>query len=166
MDLARIGVRALVAYVYLLIAARSSGKRAVAEATPFDFVLALIMGDLIDDALWAEVSFAKFAAATGTLFMLDVIARMTESRFDAAYRLLNGRPTVLLANGRKRAEGLRREQLNDDDLAHLLRREGVDRRSEVRLAVLEVDSQLSVIKNRENEPVTAAERKLVDEARA
>jgi uncharacterized membrane protein YcaP (DUF421 family) len=166
MDLVRIGIRALLAYLYLLIAARASGKRAVAEATPFDFVLALIMGDLIDDALWAEVSFAKFAAGTGALFVLDVMARMMESRSDAIYRLLNGQPSVLLANGRKKADGLRREQLNDDDLAHLLRREGIDRRSEVRLAVLELDSQLSVIKNHENEPLTSAERNLVDEARA
>lgn len=164
MDLARIGIRALIAYVYLLIAARSSGKRTVAEATPFDFVLALIMGDLIDDALWAEVSFARFVAATGTLFLIDVLARLMESRFDTAYWFLNGRPTVVLANGRKKSDGLRREQLNDDDLAHLLRREGIDRRHEVRLAVMEVDSQLSVIKNREHKPVTSRERPLVDEA--
>lgn len=56
MDRGRIAVCALVAYVYLLVTTRASGKRVVSQATPFDLLVSLIIGDLIDAALWGEVS--------------------------------------------------------------------------------------------------------------
>jgi len=45
----------LFAYVFLLAILRASGKRTIAQGTTLDFVVALVLGDLIDDALWAEV---------------------------------------------------------------------------------------------------------------
>jgi len=49
MDVARIAVRCIGAFIYLLTMTRLSGKRVVSQATPFDFVVALIVGDCIDD---------------------------------------------------------------------------------------------------------------------
>ena len=53
MELPKIVRRALVAYVFLLFLMRLSGKRAIAQGSAFDFVLALIVGDLVDDLLQA-----------------------------------------------------------------------------------------------------------------
>ena len=70
MDLWRIAVRALAAYIYLAVTTRASGKRVISQATPFDFVIALILGDLVDDALWAEVPMSVFLVASGSLFLV------------------------------------------------------------------------------------------------
>jgi uncharacterized membrane protein YcaP (DUF421 family) len=67
MDPLRIATRALIAYVYLLFLLRLSGKRAVRHGTTFDFVLALVLGDLVDDAIWREVPLSQFIVATCTL---------------------------------------------------------------------------------------------------
>ena len=60
MDLCRIVARVLFAYVMLLVMMRVSGKRLVRHASPFDFTLSLILGDMVDDVLWAEVDASVF----------------------------------------------------------------------------------------------------------
>lgn len=154
MDLWRIAIRALVCYVYLLVMTRASGKRMISEATAFDFVVALILGDLIDDALWADVSMARFAAAVGSIFVCDAVTKMAAVRSNAFSRLVNGAPTIVLRDGVEDGDALRSEQLNEGDLGHLLRLEQVQKWDEVRLAVLERDHSISVLYQPSCEPAT------------
>ena len=154
MDLWRIAVRALGAYIYLLTMSRASGKRAVSQATPFDFVVSLIVGDLIDDALWAEVSMAKFAVAAASIFTCDVIVKVAAFHSKRILHLVNGRPRVVLRDGRELRDELRKEQLNEGDVAHLLRLQGIEKREDVRLGAIELDHQISVIRHPGAEPAT------------
>ena len=73
MDPLRIAVRVLLVYVVLRFFVRISGKRAVKHASPFDFTVALVIGDMIDDAIWAEVSMSTFAVGTGILMITHVL---------------------------------------------------------------------------------------------
>lgn len=152
MDLWRIAVRALVAYVYLMVTTRTSGKRVVSQATPFDFVVSIIIGDLIDDAMWAEVSMPKFGAAVSTIFLCDALVKFGAHRWPWFFRLVQGTPTAVLRDGREDARALRGEQLNEADLAHLLRLKGIDDWSEVHLALVERDHEVSAILKPEAEP--------------
>jgi uncharacterized membrane protein YcaP (DUF421 family) len=71
MDPLRIVIRVVFAYVVMLVFVRLSGKRTVSAGTPFDFALAVIIGDMFDDALWAEVAASEFIVAAGTLFVIQ-----------------------------------------------------------------------------------------------
>lgn len=153
MDPLRIAVRALVAYAYLLVLTRVSGKRVVNQATPFDFVVALIIGDLVDDCIWAEVSVPKFGAAAGSIVFCELIATTLAYRWRASFRLLDGDPTVLLRDGHEDGHELRREQMSESDLAGLLRIEGIEEWKDVHLATAERDHELSVILAPGAEPV-------------
>jgi uncharacterized membrane protein YcaP (DUF421 family) len=84
MDPFRIGVRCLIAYVFLLVVMRLAGKRVVRHANAFDFVLALIVGDLVDDALWSEVPVAQFVVATATLIFMKLSLTAHKLRMGAA----------------------------------------------------------------------------------
>ena len=163
MDLWRIAVRALVAYVFLLIMTRASGKRVIGQATPFDLVISLIIGDLIDDALWAEVSVAKFSAAAGSIFLTDILVILAAFRSERFYRLVNGVPRVVLRNGRADHDALKREQLSDADLDHLLRVDGIDLRKKVKVGTIELDHEASLILRAEEEPATREDAKRVKE---
>ena len=70
MDPLRVVARVVFVYVVLLIFVRLAGKTAVKHSSPLDFVTALIVGDLVDDALWAEVNASVFVAAAGSLFVM------------------------------------------------------------------------------------------------
>lgn len=154
MDPGRIAVRALVAYAYLLFTTRASGKRAVSQATPLDLIVSLILGDLIDDMLWAEVSVAKFAVAVATIVLAEVLVKMAAYRWPRFLHLVNGAPVAVLRDGREDGHALRGEQLNEADLAHLLRQHGLVREkwSDVHIAFVETNHQLSVIRTPAAEP--------------
>ena len=78
---------------------RASGKRTLAQATPFDFVLTLILGDMIDDALWAEVPIARFIAGAGALLATHLVVSWASSRSERLDRAIEGVPTAVMENG-------------------------------------------------------------------
>lgn len=163
MDVGRIAVRALIAYVYLLVTTRATGKRSVSQATPFDLLVSLIIGDLIEDAIWAEVSVMKFAVAVATICVCDLIVKMIAARSDAFHRFVNGQPAAVLRDGVEDGHALRHEQLNEGDLAHLLRLQGVDDWKEVHLGLVEADHEVSVIRRPEAEPAQKKDAQKVKE---
>lgn len=76
LGLAGIALRCAFTFVFLLILLRLTGKHSLAQATAFDFVLALILGDLIDDVLWKEVPVVQFVVAAAVLIGADVVASL------------------------------------------------------------------------------------------
>ena len=149
MDPGRILVRAVFAYVFIVAVVRLSGKRVVAEATAFDFVLAIIVGDMFDDLFWAEVPAAQFVVATGVLVLLEIVVSAGGYLSPAFARLVDGGQSVLVRDGRPVRRGMLRERLNERSVGVLLRqKEGLEREdwSEVETAAVEADGQPSVVK--------------------
>jgi uncharacterized membrane protein YcaP (DUF421 family) len=70
MDPLRIVIRVVFAYVVLLVLMRFGGKRIVTHASLFDLTLAVLLGDLVDDVLWAEVQAGVFVVAAGTIVLV------------------------------------------------------------------------------------------------
>jgi uncharacterized membrane protein YcaP (DUF421 family) len=156
----RIALRAVFAYGVLLALLRAAGKRTVAQGTAFDFVLALILGDMVDDLLWAEVPAARFTIAVGTLTLIHTLVSVGAScsrRFD---RLVAGDPAPVLARGRPRRAALRRERIHGAELERMLRGEGLPREAwdEVRLATVEASGRPAVLRASWSEPPQKRER--------
>lgn len=166
MDLGRIAVRALAAYIYLLATTRASGKRVISQATPFDLLVSLIVGDMIDDAIWAEVPLAKFGAAAAAIFLCDLMVKFVAQRWDAFHHLVNGSPVAVLRDGREDHDALRGEQLNKADLAHLLRLQGVDDWKDVHTAFVERDHEVSAMRQPGAEPAQKKDAPRVMELRS
>jgi uncharacterized membrane protein YcaP (DUF421 family) len=68
MDPLRLAFRAILSYIVLLVLVRISGKRTVRHGHPFDFTVALVMGDLVDDIVWGEVAVGQFVTASVVVF--------------------------------------------------------------------------------------------------
>jgi uncharacterized membrane protein YcaP (DUF421 family) len=146
MSLLRIAVRALVAYAFLLALIRVSGKRLVCEATGMQFVLAIIIGDLVDDAVFATAPFAQFIAAAGMLTVLHLTVAILAMQDVRVWRLLEGEPPVLVENGMPRRKGMRHERVNRKEIASLLRLAGMSaaRWAEIKRARIEEEGRLAV----------------------
>jgi len=79
-DPLRIVARVVFSYVVLMIMVRVSGKRLIRHASPYDFTLTLILGDIVDDLLWAEVDASVFVVAAGMLVMIHVGVELVQLR--------------------------------------------------------------------------------------
>ncbi len=145
-------VRATATYLFLLVLLRISGKRTVHEGTPFDFVVALVLGDFPDDVIWGEVPVAQGIVAMGTVMTVHlcvVYASYLSIRFD---QLVGSGPTPVVRDGRVLAEGMRKERMNDGDLDVQLRQHGRQSRRDIREAAIEQSGEMSVLPTRAGRP--------------
>lgn len=146
MAILAIAVRALVAYGFLLVLLRVSGKRSVSHSSPFDFVMALVLGDMVDDLLWAEVGLAQFTVAAGTLVVLETAVAAAQARSGRIHTWVTGDAVMVLRNGIPDRDALRHERVRQDDLEAHLRVHGVerDRWLDLRAARLEAGGAVSI----------------------
>lgn len=147
MSVLGLAVRAVVAYLFLLALVRMSGKRLLSEATGIQFVLAIMIGDLVDDAMLATVPFAQLIVAAGTLTILQLglaILGMLDLR---VWKFIEGEPPVVLQNGIPRRDVMRGQRMNRKEVASLLRLAGISaaRWAEIKRARIEEEGILAVV---------------------
>jgi uncharacterized membrane protein YcaP (DUF421 family) len=85
MDPLRLMVRTVFAFVFIFVLLRVSGERTVKQGDLASFVVALIVGDMFDDMIWAEVPAAQFVVGVGTLVFVHFV--VAESRFLSVTRI-------------------------------------------------------------------------------
>jgi uncharacterized membrane protein YcaP (DUF421 family) len=164
-ELERLLVRTLFAYLVLHQLFRYAGKRTVTSAgsagnrSGIDLMVALLVGDLIEDMLWAEVPAAQFVAAAGTLVLVHVFLALLRYRSHLVWRVAEGRPRRIVAQGQPVAAVMRAERLNPRAVASLLRMQGIDsgRWNDIRAAYIENVGPLSVLLERWARPATKSD---------
>jgi uncharacterized membrane protein YcaP (DUF421 family) len=164
MEIERLVLRSLFAYLVLHQLFRYAGKRTVTSIGPnnqsgIDLMLALLVGDLIDDLLWAEVPGSQFVVAAGTLVLVHVTLALFRSRSTPVWRAVEGVPVRILEHGEAIAAGLRAERINRKGLGALLRHRGIgpERWTEVRAAYVESKGPLSVLLEPWSRPATGSD---------
>jgi uncharacterized membrane protein YcaP (DUF421 family) len=139
---------------------RLSGKKAVSQSTAFDFVVSLILGDLVDNFLFLEVPASEFVIAIATLVFADLIVKFISHRSDSFNFFVDGRPSVLVDDGKVQTTAMKREVLNHSDLLALLRLKGYDEQKldEIKNAILEDLGHPSVLLKDEFKAVQKKEK--------
>lgn len=163
MQLHGIALRALFAFMFLLVMVRMSGKRTIQQGTPMDFVVALIMGDMIDDLLWAEVSASQFVVGIGILFMTHVMVSMGVFASPAIERLIEGVPVPVLQDSALNKSGMRGERINDLAVMEQLRQHAIEDVREVQRATTEISGQISVLRHEWAREVQCQDMEKVEE---
>ena len=151
-ELLMTALRALAVYVLMLAVIRLLGKRTVGNFAAFDLLVALMLGEVVDEVIYGDVSFAQ-----GTVAILVVAgahyANSWLSYWDHGFdALLEGKPTPIVRDGEMVLAGMRAERINAKGVMHELRLQGVDDIKEVKLAMIEVDGVVSVLKQDWAEP--------------
>jgi uncharacterized membrane protein YcaP (DUF421 family) len=168
MDPGRILIRCLASFLFLFALIRISGKRTISEGEAFDFVLSLILGDLVDDAIFAEVPLANFFMAAGTLVIIEIIASILVHRSDRWMWLLEGRPGILLREGNLNSKVMSDESLNERDVSCLMRLKGIEKEKwvQIKLATIECDGQGAVLRKSSRKSAQKKDRKWLDQKNA
>ena len=148
-ELAMTALRTTAIYVFLLVIVRLLGKRTIGSATAFDFMVALILSEVVDEPIYGDVPLIQgmlvIAVVAGWHGINSYLSYRSE-RFD---RLAGGEPTVLVKDGVIVPRGMKQERINAEELRSLLRLQGIDDLRDVKQATLEPDGLLSVLKTDE-----------------
>jgi uncharacterized membrane protein YcaP (DUF421 family) len=139
-------LRAAAIYVVLLLAFRIAGRRTLAEMTPFDLVLVFIIGEATQQALLGQdFSVTNAVLVIVTLLYLDIVMSLAKERSGTFEKLIDGVPTIIVADGRPLTERMRRARADVMEAARRLH--GIERWGQIKYAVLEVSGGISVIPN-------------------
>lgn len=149
--------RAIAVYVLMLVVIRALGKRTVGNFAAFDLLVALMLGEVVDEIIYGDVSFAQ-----GTVAIVVIAGAQAgnawltwwDRRWD---RILEGTPTVVIRDGALQEEGVRAERMHEKDVVAHLRGQGIRDLREVALALVEDDGTISVLRRPWAEPATKAE---------
>jgi uncharacterized membrane protein YcaP (DUF421 family) len=145
-ELALVALRALVIYLFLLVLVRMMGKRMLGGPTVFDFIVALMLGDLVDESIYGDAPIAQALVALAAIAGFHYLNSYLGYRSSAFDRLTGGSPRVLVRHGQVDGDALAREHVNLDELMSMLRAHEVEDLKHVKLATLEPDGKLSVFK--------------------
>jgi uncharacterized membrane protein YcaP (DUF421 family) len=149
--------RAIAVYMLMLVVVRALGKRTVGNFAAFDLLVALMLGEVVDEIIYGDVSFTQGAVA------IVVIAGAQSANAWLTWwdhgldRVLEGKPTVVIQNGTLQEKGMLAERMNGKDVIAHLRSQGIRDIREVALALVEDDGTISVLKHPWAEPATKAE---------
>jgi len=155
--------RAVAVYVLMLLVVRALGKRTVGNFSAFDLLVALMLGEVVDEMIYGDVRFLQGSVA------IVVIAALTYGDSWLAYSghrmntLLEGHPTIVVRNGAFERAGMRAERMNEPEVLAHLRSQGIQDMREVKLAIVEQDGSVSVLKQPWAEPAQKAD---VDQSEA
>ena len=145
-------IRATVIYWFLWIVVRGTGKRSLAELTPLDLLLIVILGDFVQQGVTQEdMSMTGAMIAVSVFVLWTLIADYLGRRSRTANRVLASEPVIVLRSGEPLASRLDQERVTLDELKEAARMEGIADLSQVEFAVLEADGRFSFVEARSEE---------------
>jgi len=141
-----IALRGIALFLFVFLLTRVIGRRELSTLQPFDLILLIVLGDLIQQGLTQDdYSVTGAVIAVSTIAVLQVLTSYVSFRFSWARRILDGEPLVLVQDGKVIEKNLRRERLTADDVAEKARASQIASLKDVQWAVFEPSGAISFI---------------------
>ncbi len=139
-------IRAVVVYIFLLALLRITGKRQVGQLAPFDLVLLLVLSNAVQNSMNAgDNSLVGGLISATTLVGLNFLVGLITYRSKRLEAIIEGRPQVVVHNGKLFEDVMRGAKLTHHELNAALRQAGCSCVEDVKCAILENNGSISVI---------------------
>jgi uncharacterized membrane protein YcaP (DUF421 family) len=145
--IAEIILRGSIMYLGLFAVLRFMGRRQAGSFGPADLLVIVLIADAAQNGLGKEYgSVTEGLTLVLTIVAWEYLIDWLRYRYPGLRPILAAPSLTLIENGRVNQANLRREMLTEDELRAQLREKEVTKYDEVKLAKLEGDGRLSVIK--------------------
>ena len=139
-------LRAAALYMFLWMVTRATGKRELAQMSPFELILLVTMGDLIQQgATQDDRSLTGAFLAVSTMTVMIVFFSWFTHRVRRAADVFDGIPSIVVRDGEPIHEALKLERLSVEDVAVEARAQGIRSLHDVEVGILETDGGFSFL---------------------
>jgi uncharacterized membrane protein YcaP (DUF421 family) len=139
-------LRAVVLFLFVYLLTRVIGRRELSSMEPFDLILLVMIGDLVQQGITQNDFSVTGALIVGaTIALLTVAISYTSFRFPRLRPALDGEPIIVVQDGKPIDRNLRRNRVTREELAAAARQNGLESLDRVRWGVLETNGRLSFI---------------------
>jgi uncharacterized membrane protein YcaP (DUF421 family) len=152
MEYGTILVRTIVLYAFIVFVFRLMGKREIGQLNVVDFVISIMIAELAVYSI-EEPNKPMLATLTPifTLLSIQVVLALISLKSAKFRDVVDGKPSVLIKNGKIDEGEMRKQRYNFDDLLIQLREKDVQRVADVEFAILEPSGNLSVLEKNKNQ---------------
>ncbi|MFS0654715.1 DUF421 domain-containing protein [Bacillus sp. 179-C3.3 HS] len=155
-DILIISMRTIILYFLIWFIFRLMGKREIGELSILDLVIFMMIAEI---AVLAIEEVEDHMLHTVWPILLLTIIQITLAylslKFQGIRRFLDGKPTLIIINGKIDEGAMRKQRYNFDDLLIQLRENNIDSIQDVSYAILEPSGKLAVVE-KENKRTHAA----------
>lgn len=142
-------VRAFFAFLLVFLITRLIGRRELSSLQPFDLILLVVVGDLIQQGVTqSDMSFTGAVLATGVFALMVLAVSYLGFRFRRIRPLLDPQPLIVVQDGEAIERNLRKERMTVEELLAEARLQGIASLEGVKWAVLESNGRVSFILDR------------------
>jgi uncharacterized membrane protein YcaP (DUF421 family) len=139
-------LRTVFVFVLILIITRAVGRRELSSMEPFDLILLVVIGDLVQQGVTqSDYSLTGATIVIVTMALLTVCTAWLSFRFARLRPVLEGEPIVLVADGRILDRNLRAERMTVEEIAAEARQQQIGSLEEIHYAVLETNGKISFL---------------------
>ncbi|CAH0335370.1 hypothetical protein FVB9288_01007 [Flavobacterium sp. CECT 9288] len=139
-------VRSSAVYFFMVIALRLFGKKELSQLNTADVILILLISNSVQNAMVGNnTSLWGGLAAASVLFCINFILKKLMFRYPKFSDFMQEKPEILIHNGHLDFKTLSKLNITSDELKESMREQGIEHFNEVKLAMLEIDGNISII---------------------
>jgi uncharacterized membrane protein YcaP (DUF421 family) len=139
-------IRAAVAFLFVYLLTRVIGRRELSSMQPFDLIMLVMIGDLVQQGVTQNDFSVTGALLVGsTVALMTVGVSYTSFKFPRLRPVLDGEPVIVVEDGTPIERNLRRNRITRDELAAAARENGIGSLGAVKWAVLETNGRISFL---------------------
>jgi uncharacterized membrane protein YcaP (DUF421 family) len=139
-------LRSLVVYVFMLLCLRLFGKNQLSQLNAGDVILLLLISNAVQNAMVGEnTSLEGGLTAALVLFAANFALKRLMFRNTRIRSWVEEEPRILIKDGKMDDQMLQKVEITPEELLEVIREHGVEQATEVKLAVLEVDGNISIV---------------------
>jgi uncharacterized membrane protein YcaP (DUF421 family) len=141
-------IHAVLGYLFMTLMMRILRRRPGAQMTPFEFVLVFLVGGVIILAtVGDDHSMTNCYGGVVAICLMHRLVNTIKLRWPRFADVVDGKPMVLLQNGKWNATSMEQSRIDDMDVMAAAREKGVRSLDQIKYAVLERNGSISIIKN-------------------
>jgi uncharacterized membrane protein YcaP (DUF421 family) len=140
-------IRAALIFAFVFLLTRMLGRRELNSLEPFDLILLVVTGDLVQQGVTQnDQSITGALLAISTIGLLTVALSYLSFRFKRLRPILGGEPIVLIEDGEVIEANLRRQRLTREEIGAEARLNAISSIEDVRWGILETNGRISFVK--------------------
>ena len=154
-------IRSVCVYLFMIIAIRLFGKKELSQLNTADIILILLISNAVQNAMvGSNSSLQGGLVAALVLFVLNFILKKIMYNSKTITDLVQDKPEILIHDGTIDFKALAKLQITSQELEEAIREHGVETYKEVKLAMMEIDGNISVISGDKTLKQTHHKRKI------
>ena len=144
----KIAFSSLVVYLFILVFIRLFGKKELAQLSVIDLVFILLISNAVQNAMvGSDSTLTGGLVAAATLFIANYLLKMILYKFPKFGKIVQGHAILLIYKGKIIEKNMEKAKISHAEVKEAVREHGVMDVSEVDLAVLEIDGNISILSN-------------------